>query len=60
MFYSLFIGFFLGHMYLCISNGDLDLHSGFDTDGCLHNRQGNIAYQRETTPTKGGAKNSFI
>lgn len=42
MFYSLFIGFFLGRTYLCISNGDLDLHSGFDTDGCLNDRQGNI------------------
>lgn len=54
MFYSLFIGFFLGHTYLCISDGDLDLHSGFDTDGCLNDRQGNItkSYQRETTSTR--------
>lgn len=37
-FYSLF----LGHIGLCISNGDLHLNSGFDTDGCLRNRQGNI------------------
>lgn len=37
-FYSLF----LGHICLCISNGDLHLYSGFDTDGCLRNRQGNI------------------
>lgn len=35
-FYSLF----LGHICLCISNGDLHLNSGFDTDGCLRNRQG--------------------
>ena len=37
-FYSLF----LGHICLCISNGDLHLNSGFDTDGCLCKRQGNI------------------